>query len=268
MTRPDLTRHAKVAVWGDLHIGVHDDRAIRTLVECFEREGVTGVVANGDVHDCAAVSSHAGKARRAVVTSGQLEDEAASGRWVVDWMATRECWYGVGNHEDWINDVALATGTIGTFTVAAALRLPEGPNFHVLPHGYQIRAGSLVIEHGDVALGRGSGASNLARRLLLKYPNQTTLVNHFHHDDYAVHSTPDHAGVPRAHAAHGLGHLSDPTAHQEYAGRFPNWQQGAAIVRFWADQDGKSRFTVDHILIHRDRRNRPVFEYGGRVYRG
>lgn len=258
---PDGTR---IAVMSDVHIGIHDEPAIRTLIECFEREGVTWAIANGDIHDCAAVSPHKGKARRAVATSGQLAEEAASGRWIIDWLQTRaETFIGEGNHEDWINDLALETNTVGTTTVTSMLGLPEGPHFHTLPHGYQIRIGSLVLEHGDLIPG---GGQHKAANILRRFPNQTTIVGHHHIDDYSILSHPDQSGVQCSHAVHCLGHLSLPEAHSEYAGRMPAWQQGGGIVTIWYD-DGKPRFTVDHILIHRDRRNRPVFEYRGHVYR-
>lgn len=236
------------------------------LVECFEAEGVDCALANGDIHDCAAVSRHVGKARRAAMETGQLAEEAASGRWIVDWLATRPCLYGEGNHEDWINDVALETNTVGTLTVASALGLPVGPAFVVLPHGYQIRAGSLVVEHGDVVLGRSTGGQHLAANILRRYPNQTTVVNHFHHQDYAVHTTRDSAGVHRSHAAYCVGHLSRPDAHMEYAGRDPNWQQGGAIIELY-QVDGRVRYTVHLLEVHRDRRGRPFLQFGGRLYK-
>lgn len=255
---------AKIAVWGDLHIGIHDEPAVRTMIECFEREGCDLVIANGDIHDCGPVSRHPTKAKLAALENGQIAEEAASGRWIVDWMATRECIYGEGNHEDWINDLALATNTVGTCTVSSVLGLP--PSFLVLPQGYQIRMGSLVVEHGDVVLGRSTGGANLAAGILRRYPAQTTLVNHFHHQDYATHTTHDSNCRPRSHAAYCLGHLSQQGAHQDYAGRNPNWQQGAAIVTIWYDGP-KLRYTVQLIEIHRDRRGRPIFEHNGKVYR-
>lgn len=254
----------KIAIFGDVHIGIHDEAAMRCLVECFEREGCDFVVANGDIHDCAAVSPHAGKKKRAALETGQLAEEAASGRWLVDWLCTRPSLYGVGNHEDWINDLALDSNTVGTVTVASALGLPSA--VQVLPHGYQVRLGSLVVEHGDITLGRSTGGAHLAANILRRYPNQTTIVNHFHHQDYAVHTSSDPSGRNRSHAAYCLGHVSDTTAHTEYAGRLPNWQQGGAIVSVWHDA-GKARFTVHLLEVHRDRRNRPVFEFNGRVYR-
>lgn len=265
LLRMPLARQ-RVGVFGDLHIGCHDEPAIRTLIECFEGAGVESMIANGDIHDCGPVSRHKTKAARARVDIGQLQDEAATGRWIVDWLRTRPCIYGEGNHEDWINDLALESGTVGTTTVASALGLPEGPDFRVLPQGYQIRIGSLVIEHGDATLGRSLGGVHLAATILRKYPNQTTLVNHFHREDYSVHTTADHNGVGRSHAAYSLGHLSDPTAHAEYAGRMPNWQQGGAIVDLWV-ADRKQRYTVNLVHVHRDRRNRPMVQFEGKVYR-
>jgi len=256
----------KVAVFGDVHIGVHDEAAIKCLVELFEQEGVDTIIANGDIHDCAAVSPHLGKSRRAAMETGQLAEEAASGRWLIDWMTTRDCIYGPGNHEDWINDVALATNTVGTLTVARALGLPTSPTFRILPHGYQIRIGSLVVEHGDVTLGRSTGGQHLAANILRRYPNQTTLVNHFHHMDYSVNTTDDSDGIRRSHAAYCLGHLSDPSAHKEYAGRSPNWQQGGALIQTY-QIDGKTRYNIHMLEVHRDRRGRPFCQFGNRIYR-
>lgn len=256
--------NSKIAVLGDIHIGIHDERALKVLVELFEGVGADTVFANGDIHDCAAVSPHVGKARRAAMETGQLAEEAASGRWFVDWLMTRDSYYGVGNHEDWINDVALSTNTVGTLTVASALGLPR--DLKVLPHGYQIRIGSLVVEHGDVIFPRSTGGVNLASNILRKYPNQSTIVNHFHHMDYAVNTTDDSGGVRSSHAAYCLGHVSDPSAHKEYAGRSPNWQQGGALVQTY-QVDGKTRYTVHLIEIHRDKRGRPFAEFGGKVYR-
>ena len=261
-----LAQSKRLAVFGDVHIGIHDVPAVRCLIECFEGAGVDGIIANGDIHDCAAVSRHGNKAKRSVLDTGQLAEEAATGRWIVEWMRTRPCLYGTGNHEDWINDLALDSNTVGTVSVASALGLPVGPQFQVLPHGYQIRIGSLVVEHGDLTLGRSSGGTHLAASILRRYPTQTTLVNHFHHMDYAVHTSGDSSGRPSSHAAFALGHLSLPDAHSDYAGRMPNWQQGGAIVDLW-EADGKPRFTVSLIEIHRDRRNRPLIGFGGKVYK-
>lgn len=234
-------------------------------IEVCEAQGITGIILNGDIHDCGPVSSHEMKARKANIETGQLAEEAATGRWFIDWCESRPgTIYGEGNHEDWINDVAVRTGTVGSLTVASALGLPK--SFEVLPHGYQIRMGSLVIEHGDVTLGRGSGGANVAQAILRQFPDQTTVVGHHHIIAQASRTAPDDRGILRTRSAHVLGHLSDPFAHSEYAGRSPNWQQGLGLVRVWHDGP-KVRYTIHPIEIHRDRYGRPITEFGGKVYR-
>lgn len=257
---------SKVAIIGDIHIGIHDDSALRVLVECFEREGVDFVVANGDIHDCAAISRHAGKAALARIETGQLAEEIEGGRWFVDWLNTRPCIYGEGNHEAWINQVATQNGATGSITVASVLRLPVSEHFQVAPSGYQIRAGNLVIEHGDALYPRSGGPLHLAAGILRRFPDQTTIIGHCHRQDASWYTTVDNRGTPRSHAAFAIGHVSQYDKHQQYAGRAPNWQQGAAIVNLWEDA-GKRRFTVSMIEVHRDRRNRPIFEFNGKIYR-
>lgn len=265
LSRADCPAGTKIGVFNDLHIGIHDRRAADIAIEIFEYAGVDVVIANGDIHDCGPVAPHLGKQRRAAMSNGQLIEEAACGREYIDWLLTRRmAIYGTGNHEDWINDVALATNTVGTTTVRSALGIPTG--IEVIPHGYQIRLGSLVIEHGDIAIGRSSGGVNLAQTILRRYPDQNTVVGHFHIDAYAVRTGPDAQGVLRSYAAHGIGHLSDPGAHAEYAGRCPNWQQSVAIIEVWYD-GLKPRFSIEHVEIHRTRRGLPVASYRGRIIR-
>jgi hypothetical protein len=253
-----------IAVFNDGHIGIHDEAAHKVAIECCEREGVTLNIFNGDMHDCGPVAPHEGKARRARMENGDLLEEAASGRWIVDWAVSRPCLYGVGNHEDWINDLALRTGTVGSVTVASALGLPA--DMEILPHGYQIRLGSLVIEHGDITIGKSKGGPGVAQTILRKFPDQTTLVGHFHTIAYACRTTLDADDNFRTRAAHASGHMSNPLAHSDYAGRMPDWQQGFTLIRVWYENN-QPRFTIHPIEIHRTRRGGPIFEFNGRVYR-
>jgi hypothetical protein len=266
LTQREVPDGTLIAVFGDLHIGEHDAPAARLFVEAADREGAGLVLANGDIVNCGTVSRHPGLKARAVARYGDLATETASGREFLDWLATRggKSILGVGNHEDWINDVALYSGLGRTLSVRTALSIPD--SVEVLAQGYQVRIGSLAIEHGDIVLGRSSGGPNLARNILRRYPLQTTVVNHFHTMGCAIDSTPDSAGITRNHGAFAIGHLSDPTAHTEYAGRTPNWQQGFGFIRVFYI-DGKPSFTVMPVQIHRTRRNRPYCEFNGHVYR-
>lgn len=266
LSRREIPDGSLLAVFNDLHIGEHDRPAANLFVEAADREGATIVIANGDIVNCGTVSPHTGVKARAIRKYGDLENEVASGREYIDWLSTRggKSFLGVGNHEDWINDVTLFSGLGRTLSVRTALSIPD--NVEVLPQGYQLRIGSLAIEHGDITLGRSSGGPNLARNILRRYPLQTTVVGHFHTMGCAIDTIPDSSGVLSSHAAYAIGHLSDPTAHGEYAGRTPNWQQGFAFIRVFYI-DGKPRYTVTPVQIHRTRRNRPYCEYNGHLYR-
>lgn len=266
LTRREVPDGTLICVFNDLHIGEHDAPAANLMVEAADREGAGIVIANGDVVNCGTVSRHPGVKARALAKYGDLEHEVASGRQYLDWLENRggKSFLGVGNHEDWINDVALYSGLGRTLSVRTALSI--GRRVEVLPQGYQLRIGSLAIEHGDIVLGNSRGGPNLARNILRRYPQQTTVVGHFHSMGCAIDTTPDSRGVLRSHAAYAIGHLSDPDAHTEYAGRHPNWQQGFAFIRVYY-VDGQPRYTVTPVEIHRNRRNRPFCEYNGHVYR-
>lgn len=266
LTKAEVPDGTTALVFGDSHYGEADEPANDLMVECADRVGAELVIANGDIFNCATVSHHKETRERAVAKYGTLVSESAMGAKYLKWLASRggRSILGVGNHEDWINDVALYSGLGSALSVRTALGIPD--NVEVLPHGYQIRVGNLAIEHGDIVLGRGSGGANLAANILRRYPHQTTVVNHFHREGYAVSTTPDNSGILRSHAAYALGHMSDPAAHYQYAGRTPDWQQGFALINFWYEDD-KPRFTVNQVQIHRTRRGRPTFEYGGHVYK-
>lgn len=265
LSRNVIPDNSLLCVFGDLHIGEHDKAAANLMVEAADREGANVVIGNGDIVNCGTVSRHPGLKARATAKYGDLATETDSGREYLNWLASRggKSILGVGNHEDWINDVALYSGLGNTLSVRTALSIPD--SVEVLPQGYQIRIGSLAIEHGDIILGRSTGGPNLARNILRRYPNQTTVVNHFHQEGMAIDTMPDSRGVLSSHAAHAIGHLSLPDAHQEYAGRTPNWQQGFAFIRVFYIDD-KPRYTIYHVQIHRNRRNRPYCEFNGHIY--
>jgi hypothetical protein len=266
LSEADCPDGTLICVFNDSHCGIMDGSAASLMVECAEKEGASFIIGNGDVADCASVSPHELKQKKAVYNYGALEGELKRDRWLIDWMATRpgKALLGTGNHEDWINDLALRNGLTGTLTVRSALQVPAC--VEVLPHGYQIKLGSLVIEHGDLIFPRGMGGVNLARSILLKYPSQTTIAGHFHRQQSALRTEVDHSGSFRSFGAFPLGHLSLPREHREYAGRDPDWQQGFGLIRVW--YDGKSpRFTIHQIEIHRDRYNKPIFEFNGHLYR-
>ncbi len=256
LTKAEVPHGSRIGVLSDIHIGIHDVPAVRAAIEYLEKWGCTHVILNGDIYDCATVAPHKKKAALASLQNGSLLHEASTGRWILEWALTRPCIMGVGNHEDWINDLAVHPGLAGTYSVKSALGLPD--NLEILDWGYQIRLGSLVIEHGDLFKSFGQ---NPAQRVLNVQPDCTTIIGHVHRESFASKTTPDEDGVMRTRAAYSTGHLSIPEEHHDYAGRAPNWQQGFSTVEVWWEGD-RPRFHVDLVEIHRDRRNRPVIHRG------
>ena len=268
LTADEVPDGSLIAVLSDIHIPHHDARALHAVIECCENEGVTHVVLNGDIADCGVGSRHPSKKARDTIVMGDLPRSIESGRWIYDWARTRNAILTRGNHEAWLESRIAEDPVMQAVTPEALLGLPEsGVGWLVLPSKSRLRLGSLVIEHGDGLFPTGSGGENPGARIKRVAPDQTTLIGHLHRDFFTCWTTRDENDVPRTHAAMGTGHISDEGKHVEYAGSYPCWQQSFALIRTWTDFY-KMRFTIIKPLIHRDTRNKPVFEYNGRVYRG
>ena len=241
---------------GDLHFPYNDRAATRIMIEIAEHYGVTQIILQGDTFDTYALSKYDKSAAKLVPNS--LEREAASAASFLAWCRTRpDTVFIPGNHEDRVNSfVGKHPELSGTLTISKAFGLQ---GFTVLSHGAQIRAHSMVIEHGDVLLkGRG-----LASKVLQKAPHVTTIYGHFHTLDMSRLTTYDKHGRPVTHAAYGVGHLAALDAHHEWAERYPNWQQGFVLVE-WAPPN----FQVTQVEIHRDKTGRAVARFDGRTFRG
>lgn len=265
LTEKDVPDGSVIAIFNDLHIPHHDERAMQLAIECCESIGVTHVLANGDILDCGPASRHEGKRKRAALDEGCLKESVAAGLWILDWFRTRPCVFTLGNHEDWVTQYIAASPELKGMSTESLLGVWEdGDGWRVLPNKSRVRIGNLNAEHGD-GMFKGGGGMNPGSRMKQLAPDQTTMVGHLHRQFAHYWSSPDAYGIMRTRAAYGIGHMSMPSAHEEYAGTYTNWQQGFAIVRVY-HIDGKARFTPTLIEIHRDKRNRPIFELEGKVY--
>jgi len=267
LTKADVPEGSIIAVLSDVHIPSHDEVALRLAVECCEAAGVTHVILNGDIADCGPASRHEGKRRRATLDEGSLMESIEPGRWLYKWARTRPSILLLGNHEGWVERLIDESPELKGTPTTTLMGLPaDGDGWDVLPSGSRIRLGSRCWEHGDGMFKSGSGGQNPGNRIKTLAPDQTTSVGHLHRKFATFWSTPDEEGIQRTRGAYGNGHLSNPAAHEDYAGTYMNWQQSFEITRVWYDGD-RPRFTTDQPEIHRDKRGRPVFEYQGRVYR-
>ncbi len=268
LTKWEVPARAVIGVLSDIHIPHHDEAAVRLVVECLEDAGCTHVILNGDIADCGPASRHPDKKARAVLDEGCLRESVAAGYWIYEWARTRPCWYILGNHEDWITQLIQKSPELRGTPTETLMGLPESGNgWEILPQGSRLRLGSRCWEHGDGIFKSGNGGQNPGSRIKSLAPDQTTSIGHLHRKTAYFWSSEDEYGIPRTRGAYLNGHLSNPSAHEEYAGTYLNWQQSFEITRVWYDGD-RPRFTTDQPEIHRDKHGRPVFEYAGKVYGG
>jgi predicted phosphodiesterase len=252
-----------IAVFSDLHIPYHDASAVKLAMACCNREGVTHVVLNGDIADSGVVSKHDSKAKKDSLDWVTLKLSAKAGLSFINWARSKKrCVYIHGNHEAWVEKkIELDPGLKGAVSVETLLGWPEnGDRWTVLPSMSKLKIGTLNIEHGDGFFKSGSGGMTPARTILRKAPNQTTIIGHLHREDTACYTVQDERGVDVTRIAYTSGHLSLLEAHADYMGNYPGWQQSFKLVRvFWVD--GRAKYTVYSVVIFRDSKNRPAFEF-------
>lgn len=259
----------------DVHIGIEHTTALRLMVEACEALGVTHVIAGGDILDMHCISEHPKDPDR-ILAAGTLLEEVESGRWLLNWFATRPCVFIQGNHEGRLDRFIAkhAPALYGTAagSLKALAQLPSG--IEVLPWvdgTSEVRLGNLSMCHLDGEFKRGTGGKNPAQRVLEMLPDQSTMGGHVHRISQARRTSKDEHGVPRTRAAWTSGHMSHEHKHHAYAGKVPNWQMGFILIRvFWersATQGDRPRFFPEPVEIHFDRRNKPYFCVYGRMFR-
>ena len=249
----------------DVHIPIHHEAACRLMVECAERNGVTRVVAGGDILDMNCLSKHAKESRRTVAHATIL-DEVEPGRWLLDWFATKQTDYILGNHEDrlkrFVDENPAFHGSLAS-NFAKVCELPPGIN--VLPQGGEVRLGNLTMLHLDAQFKNGSGGKYPAQRVLDMRPDESSIGGHVHRMGCARRTSCDEHGIKRTRCAWTMGHMSHEHMHYNYVSTTPNWQMGFGLIRVYWEGD-RPRWTVYQIEVLFDRNNEPYFEFGGVVY--
>ncbi len=266
LTLDDMPHGSVVAQFNDVHVPHHDDKALRLAVDACEAAGVTHVILNGDIHDCGVGSRHPGKKARDTIEWGTLAKSTKRGQWFFDWARTRNCYYLLGNHEKWIEDRIAEDAALSAVQPMDLLGLPrDGEGWSVLPSNSRLRLGNFVWEHGHGLFPRGTGGSNPGARIKSIAPQQITFIGHLHREFATYWTTQDERGVDKVFAAFGNGHMSLPQSHEDYAGGYPGWQQSFALYYVYA-VNKRPRMTRDSVLIHRDHKDRPFFQYQEKVY--
>jgi hypothetical protein len=268
LTLDDIPGRSVIAQFNDVHIPYHDERALRLAVECCEDAGTTHVILNGDIHDCGVGSRHPSKKARDTIKWGTLAKSTKKGQWFFDWARSKQCYLLFGNHEKWLEDKINDDPALSAVHPIDLIALPRhGEGWEVLPSNARLRLGAFVWEHGHGIFPKGNGGQNPAARIKATVPHQVTFIGHLHRDFGVPWTLPDDRGIDKVFGAFGTGHMSRRDAHDEYAGSYPGWQQSFRLHRVY-EVNNRPRLTHDAVLVHRDHRDRPVFEYGSRVYGG
>lgn len=266
LTRDECPDGTMILWASDVHIPIHHEQACRLMVEASERVGVTRVVAGGDILDFNCLSKHAKESRRTVEHSTVLE-EVEPGRWLLNWFATKETDFILGNHEDRLKrfideNPAFHGSVMANFT--QVVDLPR--NINVLPQGGEVHLGNLTMTHGDAEFKNGTGGRYPAAKMLEMFPERSSICGHLHRMAIACRTTRDEDGIPRTRRAWTMGHMSVEEMHYGYVSKNPNWQVGFAFIRvFW--EGDKPRWSVYPIEVLFDKRNRAYAEFQGHVYR-
>lgn len=254
-----------IAVFQDVHIPHHDEKALHVAIKLCEDVGITHTIANGDIADCGPASRHQRKKRVSELDEGALRESIAPGYWLYEWLRTRPCIYLLGNHEGWVEDFIQQSSELRGMTAIEVMGLwKDGDGWEVLPNRSRIIMGSRVWEHGNRLFPGGGGAApwNLIRK---KSPTRTTSIGHLHYEFNVPWTVLDDNDSLVVHRAIGNGHMSLPEAHEDYAAD-ANWQQGFELT-FVHYIDGRPTFTTYQIAVQRDKRGNPFVEFNGKIYK-
>lgn len=243
-----LQRNSKKwAILNDLQIPWHHEKVVFKLVLPFLKTlKLDGVVLNGDIIDCYAISDwdknplnlNRWGITREIRVAGRLMHELRD--------VPVKIWLG-GNHEDrWRRIEWRHPNLRGMLkNLPEALKMGDY-GFVYSPYGSRYNLGKLTIEHGDLVRSQ----SAYTARGTFEKRGCSVMVGHTHR--LGFHAKTNLAGV---HGAWENGCLCrlDPEYVQN-----PDWQQGFSIVHVF---DG-GLFNVQQIPIIDQR----VFMYGDRAY--
>jgi predicted phosphodiesterase len=233
----------RVGVIGDLHIPVHDERAVNLVLDIFEDIGIDELVLNGDILDVYLLNSHGPKHPD---FQGTLEWEFEKGNEFLDLLQKKlpktKIYFNAGNHEFRLDRFVInnAPHFWNILTVEKMLRLKER-GIPYLPYNEEFRLGEtqLYTQHSPPSYGE-----NGARTSLLKKPGRSWIFGCTHrmqsaylnHGDGIVHS---------AHFNGWLGSIDETPSHRavfQYIKGHNSWQQCFILATI----DGPNHFVSQY----------------------
>lgn len=252
-------------VFSDLHFRTQDRRFIDILVEVARDLKPNLTIANGDIHDCNALSKHDRRAKDQV-DGGALEREAEASKPFLDAMRAAtmpggRCIYGAGNHEarwdKFVNDHPGLYGLEWWTPYREAVS-----EWELFPPGYELYLGPLTVTHGDELTGSCSRHSTAS--VMQSYPRENILYGHTHRIERRT-ETLWTQGIPHEHGVWTTGHGQD-VAEVDWTAR-TRWRLGFAVVMFWRLGRGLG-FTVEQHEVFRTGRGLTLYSpLTGKVYK-
>lgn len=265
LTKANVPDNSIILWVSDVHIRIQHDTALKLMIECAERLGVTLVVAGGDIFDFHCLSKHPKKSK-SVVSHPTLLAEIEPGRWFLDWLGTRDTIMLEGNHETrlqrFIDEHPVLHGTVAQ-NLPAMVQLPASVRY--IGEDDELRLGNLTMFHGHMEFKRGI-PQHPAVKIASMMPDTSAICGHVHRKSTFCRTTADEDGINRTRQVWTMPHMSHEEEHHDYAGKHPNWQMGFGVIRVYWEGD-RPRWTVTQVEVLFDRHNRPYFEHEGHVYR-
>lgn len=229
-------------VISDVHLPYDDRKAVATALDCARSERVSGVVINGDLLDCEAISRFDKTTR---MTS--LSDEIEHAR---NWLAALRARlprariiYRIGNHEErlehYLMRYAREIAYLGVVTIDRLLDLDAHRIEWISERTTRLRLGKLSILHGHEI---GSAASVNIAHSVLRRVMCNVIVGHWHRRQSETLKTyaGDYIGCWVTGCLRNL--------HPDYR-PVNQWQHGFAIV----DVLRSGNFVVrNHVIIRGD----------------
>lgn len=233
------------AIINDVQIPWQDKRVLTLACDFIKDLKPHGIILNGDILDCYAISDY-NKDPDRIKSWGIKREITEAGQLMAQFKDVKERWWLGGNHEDrWRRVQWQFPAFRGMFQdFPAALHLEEH-GFKWKPYGGIVSLGKLLVTHGSLV---SKHSAQTARSHYDKYGN-SILVGHTHR--LGVYYRTNSRGM---HAAYENGCLC--RLNPEYV-QAPDWQQGLSIVHVMKN----GYFNVQQVPILR----RKVMLYGGQV---
>ena len=238
---PDIILGAgKYGIISDIHFPFQDDTALYAAIDFLVKQNITGLILNGDIIDCYAISRFA-KERRDVHLFEEIEMCKDFINALQQIFPDIPMWYRVGNHDMRIdrfivNQAPELMGVEG-LSLAGMLHLKE---YGIKPiHKGIIKAGKLNILHGHEFGESIFSPVNPARGVFLK-SKSSTLIGHYHQK--SEHSEGNLNGDVVGCWSTGCLCKLTPS-YRPFA--YTKWNHGFAVVDVFADGE----FEVHNHLI-------------------